>query len=96
MIEKGVLIANLEKLEEFANKLKWAAEDLDECYLQVKRHAADCQSHWRDDSSERFMQLLENEQKIIHEITNNFNRFETVVRRRVGLGIEYNEIGKKF
>jgi hypothetical protein len=96
MREKGVFIVDLKELEDFANHLKWAAEDLNECYVQVKLHAADCQSHWRDDSSERFMQLLENEQKVIHEITNNFNKFEAVVRRRVELGIGYNEIGQKF
>ena len=95
-MSEGVTIRDLEALEAFANHLKGAAEDLNQCYLQVKQDATDCQSHWRDDSSEWFMQLLENEQKLIHEITNNFNTFEAVVRRRVELGIRYKEIGKKF
>lgn len=95
-MSEGVLIRDLEDLEAFANHLKWAAENLNQCYIQIKQDAIDCQSHWSDDSSERFMQLLENEQKVIHEITNNFNTFEAFVRRRVELGIRYKEIGKKF
>ena len=95
-MSKGVFIRDLEDLEAFANHLKWAAENLNQCYVQIKKDATACQSHWSDDSSERFMQLLENEQKVIHEITNNFNTFEAFVRRRAELGIRYKEIGKKF
>ena len=36
------------ELYEFSNHLRWAANDLHECYQKVKEHAADYSKQWKD------------------------------------------------
>lgn len=84
------------ELYEFSNHLRWAANDLHECYQKVKEHAADYSQQWKDESSELFMQLLEREEHIIKEIEQEFSKFENMVRKRADMVQEYVSRGKMY
>ena len=84
------------ELYEFSNHLRWAANDLNECYQKVKEHAADYSQQWTDESSAAFMQLLEREEHIIKEIEQEFSKFENMVRKRADMVQEYVSRGKMY
>lgn len=92
----NIVVSDAHELYEFANHLRWAADDLIECYQKLEKHTADMLSHWSDSSAERFMQVLEQEEKVICEIEHEFERFETVVRKRANMVQEYVDCGKRF
>lgn len=89
-------VRSAEELYDYANHLRWAAGDLNECYHDVKAHAADFQQQWGDESGERFMQVLERQQNVISDLTDKFARFEELVRRRADYVQEYVARGKRY
>lgn len=91
-----VKVRSYEELYEYANHLRWAEGDMNECYHDLKAHAADFAQQWRDDSAERFMQFLEQKQSVIQELAGEFSRFEEAVRRRGDYISEYVSIGKQY
>ena len=93
---KQAVVRSSAELYEYANHLKWAAGDLHECYQNVKAHATDFSSRWKDDSAETFMLLLEKEEHVIRELETEFARYESAVRKRADLVREYHARGKMY
>ena len=89
-------VRSAHELYEFANHLRWASNDLNECYQKVKEHAADFSQQWTDDSAIAFMQLLEREEHVIKEIEQEFCKFENIVRKRADMVQEYVLRGKMY
>lgn len=96
MADNNAFVTSYESLFEYADELKWAAEDMHDCYHNMKRHAEDCSQRWKDSSAEIFMQTLENKEHVIQELVNEFNRYEEAVRKRADMVREYVSIGKKY
>lgn len=89
-------VKSYKDLYEYADYLKWAEQDLRECYQDMKVHASAMSTEWNDSSAERFMQFLEKEQHIIEEISGEFERFEGAVRQRAGYVEEYVAVGRQY
>ena len=95
-MNRRVVVSAADELYEYANHLRWAAEDMSSCYQKVERHTSELIAQWKDDAAKRFMDVLEREERIIREIEQKFAEFDIVVRKRAEIVQEYVECGKKF
>lgn len=92
----NAVVRDVTELYDYADRLRSAAGDLQENYIDMKDHAAYLAQQWGDGSAARFLQVLEHEEHIIQELVSEFTHFENVVRKRADMVSEYVARGKGY